>query len=171
MCELVNLLASVYPHLAVPPSETRCGLHRISIGKMFLRRFGPALSKVKDTTGLVGLDVVPNAREVLIGLYNETLNAVKVIPENAVYRQNVERTTRYRLSICEQERDWEAVEAKVNAGQIEELIEQAKDELTLIPKMSGKYVCPNNAFSTDPCAHTHPLTADTRNRLSKLLAP
>lgn len=104
---------------------------------MFLRRLGPLLSKVKETTGLVGLDVVPNAREVLIGLYNETLKSVQVIPESAVYRQNVERTTRYRLSVCEQEREWESIETTINAGQVEELIEQAKDELKLIPKMAG----------------------------------
>lgn len=33
---------------------------------------------VKKTTGLVGLDVVPNAREVLIELYEQTLKAVQV---------------------------------------------------------------------------------------------
>lgn len=33
---------------------------------------------VKKTTGLVGLAVVPNAREVLVRLYEKTLNDVKV---------------------------------------------------------------------------------------------
>ena len=32
---------------------------------------------VKRTTGIVGLDVVPNAREVLTKLYEKTLNDVK----------------------------------------------------------------------------------------------
>lgn len=35
---------------------------------------------VKRTTGIVGLDVVPNARAVLIKLYEKTLNDVKVRP-------------------------------------------------------------------------------------------
>lgn len=44
---------------------------------MILRRVARPLmmmAKVKETTGIVGLDVVPNAREVLIGLYNRTLD-------------------------------------------------------------------------------------------------
>lgn len=33
---------------------------------------------VKATTGIVGLDVVPNAKEVLTKLYRKTLNDIKV---------------------------------------------------------------------------------------------
>lgn len=35
-------------------------------------------STVKKSTGIVGLDVVPNAREVLVGLYEKTLKDVQV---------------------------------------------------------------------------------------------
>jgi len=104
---------------------------------MFLRRFsGPLLAKVKETTGLLGVDVVPNAREVLIGLYHQTLQAVQTMPEHAVYRQNVEKFTNYRLQVCQETEDWEEIEKKVGCGQVEELILQAKDELELIPKMA-----------------------------------
>eukprot|EP00897_Mesotaenium_endlicherianum_P008870 jgi/Mesen1/8010/ME000425S07205 len=104
---------------------------------MFLRRFaGPLSSKVKDSTGIVGIDVVTNAREVLIGLYRDTLKAVQVIPQEAVYRQNVEKLTQHRLKVCEEEQEWDAIEKKISCGQVEELIVQAKDELELIPKMS-----------------------------------
>ena len=43
---------------------------------------------VKNTTGLVGLDPVPEARRVLVQLYEKTLNDVKV------------RSTSTRLDCC-----------------------------------------------------------------------
>ena len=67
---------------------------------MFLRRFSrPLLASVKESTGLVGLDVVPNAREVLISLYQQTLKAVAPIPESAQYRKSVEALTQHRLQV------------------------------------------------------------------------
>ncbi|CAI5470392.1 unnamed protein product [Closterium sp. Yama58-4] len=103
---------------------------------MLSRRLGALFAQAKESTGIVGLDVVPNARQVLIGLYNQTLSAVQVIPQEVVYRQNVEALTRHRLAVCEEEQDAERIEARVQCGQVEELIEQAKDELELIPKMA-----------------------------------
>lgn len=41
---------------------------------------------VKRTTGIVGLDVVPNAREVLIKLYEKTLNDIKVCVHQCMRR-------------------------------------------------------------------------------------
>ncbi|KAH7281291.1 hypothetical protein KP509_36G039500 [Ceratopteris richardii] len=103
---------------------------------MFLRRFaGPLLGKVKESTGLVGLEVVPNAREVLIKLYKETLESVEDIPTYAEYRKAVEKFTRFRLKVCEEEQEWEKIEQRINGGQVEELIVMAKDELMLMDKM------------------------------------
>ncbi|KAM0039054.1 putative NADH:ubiquinone reductase (H(+)-translocating) [Helianthus debilis subsp. tardiflorus] len=107
---------------------------------MFLRRFArPSslmmMAKVKETTGIVGLEVVPNAREVLIDLYNKTLTEIQRVPEDEGYRKAVESFTRHRLSVCEQEEDWESIEKKLGCGQVEELIEEARDELKLIDKM------------------------------------
>ncbi len=56
---------------------------------------------VKGTTGIVGLDVVPNAKEVLTKLYEKTLSDIKIIPEGVAYRTEVERFTRHRLSIVQ----------------------------------------------------------------------
>ncbi|KAI3929934.1 hypothetical protein MKW98_004088 [Papaver atlanticum] len=105
---------------------------------MFLRRLalaGPLFARVKETTGIVGLDVVPNAREVLISLYKKTLNEIKAVPEDEGYRKAVESFTTNRLRVCEEEEDWEQIEKKLACGQVEELIEEAQDELTLISKM------------------------------------
>lgn len=109
---------------------------------MFLRRVARPLmmmAKVKETTGIVGLDVVPNAREVLIGLYSKTLEEIKAVPEDEGYRKAVESFTRHRLTVCQEEEDWENIEKKLGCGQVEELIEEAQDELTLIGKMVGKH--------------------------------
>ncbi|CAK7338722.1 unnamed protein product [Dovyalis caffra] len=103
---------------------------------MFLRAIGrPLLAKVKQTTGIVGLEVVPNARAVLINLYNKTLNEIKAVPEDEGYRKAVESFTTHRLKVCEEEEDWEKIEQRIGCGQVEELIEEAQDELKLIEKM------------------------------------
>lgn len=95
------------------------------------------MAKVKQTTGIVGLEVVPNAREVLISLYTKTLKEIQAVPEDEGYRKAVESFTRHRLRICQEEEDWEQIEKRVGCGQVEELIEEAEDELKLIAKMIG----------------------------------
>lgn len=106
--------------------------------KMFLRAVArPLMAKMKETTGIVGLDVVPNAREVLIGLYNKTLTEIQKVPEDEGYRKAVESFTRHRLKACQEEEDWEAIENRLGCGQVEELIEEAQDELKLISHMIG----------------------------------
>ena len=97
------------------------------------------MAKVKETTGIVGLEVVPNAREVLIDLYTKTLKEIKAVPEDEGYRKAVESFTSHRLKVCQEEKDWELIEKKLGCGQVEELIEEAQDELTLIGKMIGPY--------------------------------
>ncbi|RZC59830.1 hypothetical protein C5167_007131, partial [Papaver somniferum] len=92
-------------------------------------------ARVKQTTGIVGLeslDVVPNARE---SLYKKTLNEIKAVTEDKGYRKAVESFTTNRLRVCEEEEDWEQIEKKLACGQVEELIEEAQDELALISKM------------------------------------
>ncbi|KAH7557705.1 hypothetical protein ACOSP7_027573 [Xanthoceras sorbifolium] len=103
---------------------------------MFLRAIArPLMAKVKETTGIVGLEVVPNAREVLINLYNKTLKEIQAVPEDEGYRKAVESFTRQRLQVCREEEDWESIEKRLKCGQVEELIEEAEDELKLIAKM------------------------------------
>ncbi|NP_001151372.2 NADH-ubiquinone oxidoreductase 13 kDa-B subunit [Zea mays] len=111
---------------------------------MFLRRIltgGGGLAAlraaraVKETTGIVGLEVVPNAREVLVGLYERTLKEIKAVPEDEGYRKAVESFTGHRLQICQEEEDWKRIEDRIGCGQVEELIEEAEDELKLIAKM------------------------------------
>ncbi|RAL46396.1 unnamed protein product [Cuscuta campestris] len=105
---------------------------------MFLRRIARPLmmaAKVKETTGIVGLEVMPNAKEVLINLYRKTLDEIKFVPEDEGYRKAVESFTRHRLSVCLEEEDWESIEKRLACGQVEELVEEARDELKLIGYM------------------------------------
>ncbi|KAJ1931978.1 hypothetical protein GGF37_007212, partial [Kickxella alabastrina] len=89
------------------------------------------------TTGIVGLPVNPNARPQLLGLYKKTLEEVKAkIPEAAIYRQSVEAITTQRLKIVEQNEDTVKIEELINCGQIEELIDQAEDEIKLVSRMA-----------------------------------
>ena len=55
------------------------------------------LRGIKADTGIVGLKVVPNAREVLREKLNHVLQAIaEHIPEQAEYRKAVEATMQYR---------------------------------------------------------------------------
>eukprot|EP00240_Pyramimonas_obovata_P007611 CAMPEP_0118937638 /NCGR_PEP_ID=MMETSP1169-20130426/23350_1 /TAXON_ID=36882 /ORGANISM="Pyramimonas obovata, Strain CCMP722" /LENGTH=155 /DNA_ID=CAMNT_0006881333 /DNA_START=38 /DNA_END=505 /DNA_ORIENTATION=+ len=92
-------------------------------------------SETKLTTGFVGLDVVPNAREVLIGLYGKTLSELQSIPATAQYRINVEKITNHRMGVCQSVEDPHTIETTILQGQLEELIASAERELELIPKM------------------------------------
>lgn len=74
--------------------------------------------------------------QTLLGLYQETLKAVAQIPADAAYRKNVTSITEYRIKVVEAEENIDAIEEKLGVGQMEEIIEQAQDELELIPHMA-----------------------------------
>lgn len=57
------------------------------------------------------------------------------IPQSAAYRANVEKITNYRLGVVDEHEDIEKIEATLNIGQVQEIIEQAENELELIPHM------------------------------------
>ncbi|XP_062513964.1 uncharacterized protein LOC134189637 isoform X2 [Corticium candelabrum] len=83
-----------------------------------------SLMALKKSTGIVGLAVIHNSRELLIGLYQKTLAALTRLPSDVAYRRHTEETIKQRLKIAEQEESVERIEAKINAGQIEQIIEQ-----------------------------------------------
>jgi ETC complex I subunit conserved region len=93
---------------------------------------------LKATTGLVGLDVDPQAREHLIEKAKEVLAAVQgAIPEDAQYRKNVEATYKYWLGRLESDATQEELEDHFNL-QLEHMIKIGDEELGLIPKMAGE---------------------------------
>jgi hypothetical protein len=71
---------------------------------------------VKLTTGITGLDVIPNAREVLIRLYEKTLSDVQIMSADVPYRQIVEETTKRRLDIVKKHEDVRSAGVRPLAG-------------------------------------------------------
>ena len=53
---------------------------------------------------------------------------------DAPYRKSVEALYNYRIEVCDAENDVQRVEQVLGLGQIEEVIEMGRDELSLIPK-------------------------------------
>ncbi len=54
------------------------------------------------------------------------------------YRINTEKIVKHRMAVITQHaNDYEAAEEAIGCGQVEELIEQAQDELDLIPVLIG----------------------------------
>ncbi|EMR11717.1 hypothetical protein PNEG_00151 [Pneumocystis murina B123] len=94
------------------------------------------LSQAKKlATGLTGIDGHLNPRPVLLEIYQETLKVLSSIPDHSVYRQATETLTKQRQMIVKENEITEDIENKIGCGLIEEVIFQAKDELSLAKKM------------------------------------
>ncbi|XP_006060638.1 NADH dehydrogenase [ubiquinone] 1 alpha subcomplex subunit 5 isoform X2 [Bubalus kerabau] len=90
---------------------------------------------LKKTTGLVGLAVCETPHERLKILYTKILDVLGHIPKNAAYRKYTEQITNEKLSMVKAEPDVKKLEERLQGGQIEEVILQAENELSLARKM------------------------------------
>ncbi|XP_040115488.1 NADH dehydrogenase [ubiquinone] 1 alpha subcomplex subunit 5 [Moschus berezovskii] len=90
---------------------------------------------LKKTTGLVGLAVCETPHERLKILYTKILDVLGHIPKNAAYRKYTEQITNEKLSMVKAEPDVKKLEEQLQGGQIEEVILQAENELSLARKM------------------------------------
>ncbi|KAG7454706.1 hypothetical protein MATL_G00262610 [Megalops atlanticus] len=91
---------------------------------------------LKKTTGLVGLAVSQNPHERLRVLYTKILACVQAMPPDAAYRKYTEQLITERFNHVKTEPDIEKLEKKISCGQIEEVITQAENELSLSRKMA-----------------------------------
>ncbi|CAN8026194.1 unnamed protein product [Ixodes persulcatus] len=91
---------------------------------------------LKKTTGLTGLAVAKNPHYSLSILYTKLLRALQGIPESAAYRRYTEEIVKERMALVESEKDVAKLEAKIGAGQIEQVIRQAENELVLARRMA-----------------------------------
>lgn len=98
-----------------------------------LARAARSLS-TKARTKLVGLEVVPDALPVLSALCKEQLAAVQVLPPAIPYRKDLEKFSHYILNTIGASQNVAEFEEKVGLGEVEEVIEMVRTELTLIPK-------------------------------------
>lgn len=91
---------------------------------------------LKTSTGLTGLKVHPNPLPALVETYQATLARVSEIPQSSIYRQSVEALTQRKLKIVQNAKDdIAAAEEALDDGQIEEALDVAQDELSLVGKM------------------------------------
>jgi len=72
---------------------------------------------------------------VLVNAYKDTLAAASTMPATAVYRQSIEAITNHRLAIVESTECLDEIEQTIGAGQIEQLVLQAENELSLTKSM------------------------------------
>ena len=86
----------------------------------------------KETTGIVGLDVLDDPKARYEAVCEDVLREVaRGIPEDAGYRKIVEEVYEDRLAKTRAGANAEEIESAIGEGQIEELYEIAKEPPTL----------------------------------------
>ncbi|KAM8973005.1 NADH dehydrogenase [ubiquinone] 1 alpha subcomplex subunit 5 [Pelodytes ibericus] len=90
---------------------------------------------LKKTTGLVGLAVSQNPHERLRILYTKILATLQTIPKDAAYRKYTEQIVNERFNAIQTVTDVQQLEDTIKCGQIEEVVVQAENELSLARKM------------------------------------
>ena len=115
------------------------GLIKKSTPKFF--KYSPSIlnygatGTLKPSTKISGLPVSERPREEALEVYNEILEKLKAIPEDANYRKIMENLAKERIKVIEEFTDVKRIELELGMIQIEEIIEEGRDELDLIPKM------------------------------------
>ena len=102
----------------------RAALH----GATGLSRAGPCVLTagikgvrgLKLSTGLVGIEVEPEAKPLLISLYAETQEALQAVPAGSEYRKTVEGLIKDRMAVLEATDDLDTIEEKIGGGQVSE---------------------------------------------------
>ncbi|NXL82217.1 NDUA5 dehydrogenase, partial [Leptocoma aspasia] len=69
-------------------------------------------------------------------LYTKILDVLENIPKHAAYRKYTEQIVNERFDLVKKEADVQKLQDKLNSGQIEEVIVQAENELSLARKMT-----------------------------------
>lgn len=98
---------------------------------------------------------MPEARAILIELYQQILNDIKPIPETYPVRFEMERDFTQRLWVLLEEEDTLRCEMEMNEGQLEDLIEEAKDQITLIPQILEHKPWEHDKWQTAVIIHSH----------------
>ncbi|CAO2609732.1 NADH dehydrogenase [ubiquinone] 1 alpha subcomplex subunit 5 [Lemmus lemmus] len=90
---------------------------------------------LKKTSGLVGLAVCDTPHARLTILYTKILDILKQFPKYAAYRKYTEQITNEKLDMVKAEPDVKKLENLLQGGEVEEVILQAENELSLARKM------------------------------------
>jgi len=90
---------------------------------------------LKKTTAIAGLDVVRNPHQLLNAVHTKILRVLEKMPQDAAYRKHTENIINQRQLAIKAEPNIAALEVKINGGQVEELLQQARKELKLSRNM------------------------------------
>ena len=102
--------------------------------KKYMEHEGP----LKLSTGIAFLDVEPFPRMKLMKLYYLILQEVKTLPDEYPYRFFVREMTHFRMKVVDETMSIREIEKKISHGLVEELIEQAHNELKLL-RLIGRW--------------------------------
>jgi NADH dehydrogenase (ubiquinone) 1 alpha subcomplex subunit 5 len=87
-----------------------------------------------------GLKVDPSARSNLLKLYEELKGKLCQLPEDYVYRREMMGLLENRNKMIKNEAFSDLdLETKIGEGQLEELVEQAQEEIKLLEKLSTEW--------------------------------
>lgn len=88
-------------------------------------------------TGIDGFPQHPDPRPALLTVYDQTLDLIAAkYPKESVYRQSVENLTAARRKIVSENEITQAIEDKIGAGLIEEILLQAVEEFKLAEELA-----------------------------------
>ncbi|EFN76324.1 NADH dehydrogenase [ubiquinone] 1 alpha subcomplex subunit 5 [Harpegnathos saltator] len=90
---------------------------------------------LKKTTRLTGLAVCKTPHEDIIPIYNKLLKLLEKFPQDYTYRTETEKLVKNRLDIVQKNTNILTIEEKIGCGQFEEILIQAKSEVSLAQKM------------------------------------
>lgn len=97
-------------------------------------------SSNKISTGISGLKVDPSARSNLFNLYSELKGKLCQLPEDYAYRKGMLAVLDNRSKMIKDEAFTDLdLESEIGEGQLEELVEQAKEEIKLFEKLSNEW--------------------------------
>ena len=77
---------------------------------------------LKLSTGIAFMDVEPFPRLKLMKLYYMILDEIKQLPDEYEYKVLSEEMTKYRMKVVDENENIRAIEDKIAAGLIEELV-------------------------------------------------
>ncbi len=96
-----------------------------------------------------------------MALFHQLVQDIKLIPSRIPYREVVEKWSKEKLAILESNEDPLKLEELLNEGQLEELVEQVKKEIALIPMMLNA-----KPWEADPDVTAIPIIIeDPKNRV------
>ncbi|EJU01886.1 hypothetical protein DACRYDRAFT_66862 [Dacryopinax primogenitus] len=96
----------------------------------------PLRQAIRQTTNIAGLHPHPDPIPALASTYEKTLKLLETIPPSSVYRQGTEALTQRKLDIVKASNgDAFKAEKDLDEGLIEQVIQVAEDELSLVTKM------------------------------------